>query len=1395
MCKDQPIAFKVEQAKELPSEGLIKLFYSDVSGFNPYNNQGTFLDEVKLPKVTCESGQVLINEVMVWPTTNDNMTAGVSGEWIELIGPPGTDLGCYILTDGDWVITIPPGYTIPADGTFVIGNGALYPGKVDLDPGSCGGCSLAAAGNGVLSLDNTGEYIILYYQGAYTGIIYGSPSFINSPPLGALIFAGNLPTPNVIGCVTFIIPAATGYVTVTASPMQGWSYEREPDGSATFIKEECPSMGECNMDVEDQAPFTINTMLPAIQCGKTLYVKAIIDPYPGSCPKSGNALSGEYAFYTPCGEGTLKDTLCHDASIVVNGNTYDINKQSGDELIMNPGQCDSLIHVKLQFIPKIQATLSKDASICKGDSATLTVQFSGPPPYTFTYVFNGTPVKTITTSLSTYTFKVSPPITGTYTLQSVTGPKCVGEVLGEAIITVNNSTAVLPDTVHFFCPLDTLYIPIKLTGTPPFTLGYTVNGVYQELNNVVTNPVLIQVIPPVDSFLIKLVTLIDDDGCNGGLMGSDTFKISPPVQLGTVQEICSGDNTTYTVQIPLIKPDTSLVKVYGINGSFVGNTFITNPIPSGGNYSFFLLGPDSCEIFQFNSSFTCVTGCNNSAGSFAGGPLHVCGIEDINAVSYYQNNKIVAPGDTLIYILQDANKNIIASAQSPIFNGSQLNLTPGNYTITLLVGPIGSNGWPDTLDPCLKKSNPFDVNIHDNKLNYSAKPSVGSICQGCFTLNFDIIEPAENVTIFGSASGVNPGGAFALNVMQDTISKQFCLSTGSTQVQFTIDSINSQFCPLLQTPKNILVSVTNATITNINPTLCFGESTTINGITYDASNPNGKDTLAGTLCDSILNIQLQFYPNATGVINGSFCGGDTIQVGNQKFYLGNASGTVSLMKASQHGCDSTVTVNAQFSGFKTELIQKTLCNQATLTINGKTYDINNPKGTDTLFNASASGCDSVIIVDLTFGGQAIATLSGPDVYCQEDSMKILISIDQPGIYNLEIQYPGGATNTFTGVSNGNFLKFSPAVFGTYTILSGLNTSNQCTVIPGAPYTVIKSTTQPKPPIQSDYNGFNVSCNGEMDGSVEIVVTGANGSEMFLWETGDTSRIITGLGAGDYRVTISDAFGCIYIQAVTVTEPLVIAYQHELIPPDCSNPDGKVQLNAITGGAGPYEISWDNQLNQAVTTFPAIYSLGAGDHAFIISDANGCTQQGTVSIQSASQLKVSAGQDLFIDEGSSTIIQSSYSIIPLSVKWTPPLGLNCDTCLQPIASPLETMIYKVQAKDSLGCLVEDEMIVNVNPLNSAIYIPNVISADNNSINDRFNIIPKEGVATILRYEIYNRWGDLLYEIKNVKADDPLAGWDAKVDGRYVDPGVYVYMILVKLVNSKEKLYKGDVTVFR
>lgn len=68
-------------------------------------------------------GRVIINEYMPWPGN----ACGTPSEFVELLnmGPGPMDISCYILTDGDFSITIPPG-TILQPGQFYVIAGQDY---------------------------------------------------------------------------------------------------------------------------------------------------------------------------------------------------------------------------------------------------------------------------------------------------------------------------------------------------------------------------------------------------------------------------------------------------------------------------------------------------------------------------------------------------------------------------------------------------------------------------------------------------------------------------------------------------------------------------------------------------------------------------------------------------------------------------------------------------------------------------------------------------------------------------------------------------------------------------------------------------------------------------------------------------------------------------------------------------------------------------------------------------------------------------------------------------------------------------------------------------------------------------------------------------------------------
>ena len=62
----------------------------------------------------------------------------------------------------------------------------------------------------------------------------------------------------------------------------------------------------------------------------------------------------------------IEPTLCPNESITVNGNTYDITTPMGEETIINPGDCDSTLMINLSFFSPADSLI--DQQLCEGQS-------------------------------------------------------------------------------------------------------------------------------------------------------------------------------------------------------------------------------------------------------------------------------------------------------------------------------------------------------------------------------------------------------------------------------------------------------------------------------------------------------------------------------------------------------------------------------------------------------------------------------------------------------------------------------------------------------------------------------------------------------------------------------------------------------------------------------------------------------------------------------------------------------------------------------------------------------------------------------------------------------------------------------------------------------------------
>ena len=132
--------------------------------------------------------------------------------------------------------------------------------------------------------------------------------------------------------------------------------------------------------------------------------------------------------------------------------------------------------------------------------------------------------------------------------------------------------------------------------------------------------------------------------------------------------------------------------------------------------------------------------------------------------------------------------------------------------------------------------------------------------------------------------------------------------------------------------------------------------------------------------------------------------------------------------------------------------------------------------------------------------------------------------------------------------------------------------------------------------------LSVTCNGGIDGSIAIATSGETGPYSYLWSNSSTAQNISGLTAGTYFVTVTDANGCTASSySISVSQPSSIIIWDSIICITCNGGiDGSIALTT-SGGTGPYNYAWSNG-----ATTQNITGLSVGIYSVTVSDANGCT---------------------------------------------------------------------------------------------------------------------------------------------------------------------------------------------
>lgn len=208
---------------------------------------------------------------------------------------------------------------------------------------------------------------------------------------------------------------------------------------------------------------------------------------------------------------------------------------------------------------------------------------------------------------------------------------------------------------------------------------------------------------------------------------------------------------------------------------------------------------------------------------------------------------------------------------------------------------------------------------------------------------------------------------------------------------------------------------------------------------------------------------------------------------------------------------------------------------------------------------------------------------------------------------------------------------------------------------------------------------------------------------------------------------------------------------------------------------------------------------AGPGLYWVQAANDCiTAKDSIQVGPfPDPLSVELGPLVRIKEGSVVHLAfqtNAGSVRQLNWSSSGPFDLSCMDCPDPFAVAVYDNTYFLQLTDQNGCRAQDSITMEVLPFRY-IYAANVFSPNGDGINDVFYLQGIDQIAEVGYLRVFDRWGNLLFESGGGAVNHPDHGWNGRLNGGPVAPGVYVWSAQLKFLDGEKALLSGEVAVIK
>ena len=237
------------------------------------------------------------------------------------------------------------------------------------------------------------------------------------------------------------------------------------------------------------------------------------------------------------------------------------------------------------------------------------------------------------------------------------------------------------------------------------------------------------------------------------------------------------------------------------------------------------------------------------------------------------------------------------------------------------------------------------------------------------------------------------------------------------------------------------------------------------------------------------------------------------------------------------------------------------------------------------------------------------------------------------------------------------------------------------------------------------------------------------------------------------------------------------------------------LNAIDTNAYSYNWQPETFLNNSQIHNPVASPEETTDYILEITDITTCKNSDTVTIYVQQPPKVTfAYED---SEGDTIRAQNDTIFLPLGQTVMPIVIVDQQNVMldwmegnedNPAFTPYSTTTYTVTATDSMECFDEVAYLV-IDVSEGTVDLPTAFTPNNDGYNDIIKV-NGWGIKELLEFQIYNRWGQLLFETNDINE-----GWDGTYKGKNQNIDTYIYSVKVETLQGVILTKSGSFSLMR